>query len=178
MMKGNFVYLRPIKKEDMESFYNATQDEEIRYMTGTRDTISKEDVNNYYDKISKDSSRYDFGICLNDGDVLIGNLSILDIDCINHKAGFRIAIHYHKYFNKGYGTEAVKIALTFVFEELNLNRLQLEVYSHNQRGIKAYKKAGFKIEGIIRDSLYLDGKYTDEIIMGMLKKEYLIVSSL
>ncbi len=37
----------------------------------------------------------------------------------------------------------LKIVLRFVFEQLSLNRLQLEVFSHNLRGIKAYKKSWF-----------------------------------
>lgn len=35
-MKGNRVYLRPVQKEDMKSFYQATLDDEIMYMTGTK----------------------------------------------------------------------------------------------------------------------------------------------
>ena len=90
----------------------------------------------------------------------------------NQKAGFRIALNNKKDFNKGYGTEAVQLALKFVFEELKLNRLQLEVYSHNIRGIKAYEKAGFKREGVLRESLYYNNQFSDEIIMGMLRKDY------
>ncbi|WP_100372351.1 GNAT family N-acetyltransferase [Bacillus sp. FJAT-45037] len=171
-MKGESVYLRTIKKEDLESLYEAVQDEEIRYMTGTRSTFSREQLNKYYQRIMHDETRYDFSICLIDTDELIGDLAILEIDEENNKAAFRIALHHTKHFNKGYGTEALQLALQFTFDTLNLNRLQLEVYSHNVRGIKAYEKAGFKIEGIIRESLYINNQYSDEVIMGMLKKEY------
>ena len=73
---------------------------------------------------------------------------------------------------KGYGTEAIQLVLAFVFEELRLNRLQLEVYSHNLRGIRAYEKAGFKQEGILREALFYNGQYSDEIIMSVLRSEY------
>ncbi len=143
-MTGRKLYLRPIQREDMESFYQATQSEEIRYMTGTKEGISKEQVYQYFERISQDDSRVDLAICLLEGNVLLGDLSILDIDETNRKAGFRIALHHTDFLNKGYGTEAVEIALQYAFEKLALNRLQLEVYSHNKRGIKAYEKAGLK----------------------------------
>ena len=74
--------------------------------------------------------------------------------------------------SKGYGTEATKLAQKFAFEVLKLNRLELEVFSHNIRGIKAYGKAGFKIEGILRQAHHINQTYSDEIIMGILKEEY------
>lgn len=73
---------------------------------------------------------------------------------------------------KGYGSEAIKIVLQFVFEELHLNRLQLEVFDHNLRGIRAYEKVGFVKEGVLRESLYYNGNYSDEIIMAILKTNY------
>lgn len=103
---------------------------------------------------------------------ILGDLSILDIDPLNKKAGFRIALHNRTTLNNGYGTAATQLALAFAFEELKLNRLELEVFSHNIRGLKAYEKAGFKKEGTLRQSLYLNHTYSDEILMGMLRDDY------
>lgn len=172
MIKGTFVYLRSIKDEDMESIYMSCQEEEFLYMTGTRKTFTLDEIIKSYKQFSKDPTRYDFAICLVDTDEIIGDLSIVDIDQDNKKAGFRISLHSRNTLNKGYGTEATQLALKFTFEELKLNRLELEVFSHNVRGIKAYEKAGFKKEGILRQSLYMNDKYSDEVLMGMLQEDY------
>ncbi|WP_337969757.1 GNAT family N-acetyltransferase [Virgibacillus salexigens] len=169
---GKVVYLRPIKDEDFESIYNSCQNEEFLYMTGTRKTFTLDEITEKYKQFSKDPTRYDFAICLLDNDQIIGDLSILEIDSDNKKAGFRISLHSRNTVNKGYGTEATQLAQKFTFEELNLNRLELEVFSHNIRGIKAYEKAGFKKEGTLRQSLYMNNTYSDEILMGMLQKDY------
>ena len=173
MIKGSFVYLRPIKDEDMESIYKSCQDEEFLYMTGTRHTFTLDQVMNSYKQFRKDSTRYDFAICLLENNEIIGDLSILDFDQDHKKAGFRISLHSRNTLNKGYGTEATQLAQRFAFEELKLNRLELEVFSHNIRGIKAYEKAGFKKEGTLRQSLYMNNKFSDEIIMGMLREDYI-----
>ena len=172
MINGCLTYLRPIKEEDIESIYKATKEEEIRYMTGTTNIFTIEDIINHYERVSKDDSRYDFAICLKESNLVIGDLTISDIDERDNKAGFRIALHNIDSLGKGYGTEAVKLAIYFAFEKLKLNRLQLEVFSHNPRGVKAYEKAGFTIEGILRQAIYINNQYSDEIIMSILREEY------
>ena len=53
--------------------------------------------------------------------------------------------------------------------------LQLEVYSHNERGLRAYEKNGFKREGVLREALYYQGAFSDEIIMAIIRSDYLKV---
>ena len=166
------IYLRKLKPEDLSSIFKSLDNEEILYMTGTKKTITFDQVQKHYETCEEDDTRYDFAICLSKNDELIGDLAIVDIEKDNHKAVFRISLHRTDIAGKGYGTEAVKQAVAFAFEELKLNRLQLEVYSHNLRGYRAYKKAGFTEEGRLRQSLYINGQYSDEIIMSVLREDY------
>ena len=172
VIEGRNVYIRPIKDEDMASIFKSCQDEEILYMTGTCKSFTLDDIIESYKQFSSDPTRYDFAICLLENSETIGDLAILEIDQDNKKADFRISLHSRNNLNKGYGTEATQLAQTFTFEELKLNRLQLEVFSHNVRGIKAYEKAGFKKEGILRQSLYYNDTFSDEVIMAMLREDY------
>ncbi|MDN5710675.1 MAG: GNAT family N-acetyltransferase [Planococcus sp. (in: firmicutes)] len=167
------IYLRPVEPEDAQLFLNHTEDEEIRYMTGTKDKFSLEQIQDHIERIQQDDSRYDFTICLNATDQMIGELSVLDIDLVNQSAGFRITMNAMPLTGIGYGTEAIELVLKFVFNELKLNRLQLEVFSHNARGIRAYEKNGFKREGVLREALYYNGAFSDEIIMAMIRSDYM-----
>ncbi|MEK4563324.1 GNAT family protein [Alkalihalobacillus sp. FSL R5-0424] len=166
------VYLRELKREDLNQIYQSLDNKEILYMTGTKKTFTFEQVVTHYEACQKDETRYDFAICLTENDEMIGDLSIVEVEEDNRKAGFRISLHQPTILGKGYGTDAVKKALAFAFDRLKLNRLQLEVYSHNLRGYHAYKKAGFVEEGRLRQSLYMNGTYSDEIIMAVLRDEY------
>ncbi|MGF2623745.1 GNAT family N-acetyltransferase [Bacillus cereus] len=171
-LESERIYLRSICELDAPIILESTMDEEIRYMTGTKTNFSLERIKTHIDTINNDSSRYDFAICLKDTDKMIGELSILDIDEENQNAGFRISMASISLTRKGYGTEAIKVGLSFVFEQLKLNRLQLEVFSHNSRGIRAYEKVGFVKEGTLHQSLYYNEAYSDEIIMAILKSDY------
>ncbi|MFC9540328.1 GNAT family N-acetyltransferase [Lysinibacillus sp. NPDC056959] len=173
MITGQSVFLRPITEEDVDSIYECFQDEEIMYMTGARNILTKDQIREALSRFSEDSTRCDFAICLVENSRVVGDLAIMEIDLDDKKAIFRIALHRIGDCGKGYGAEAVQLVQQFSFEELQLNRLELQVYSHNIRGIKSYEKVGFKKEGTLRQSLYMNGKYSDEIIMSILRDEYM-----
>lgn len=73
---------------------------------------------------------------------------------------------------KGIGTWVIETTRDFAFEELKLHRLALDVFSFNSRAEKAYLKAGFKREGILRDAILDGDKYADDILMAILEDEW------
>ena len=157
-MKNKQIYLRKVRIEDALAYQESTTNEEIRYMTGTPREYTLEEIKTHIKRIIEDTSREDYAICLNETKEMIGELSILDIDSPNHAAVFRIAMNHTNHTGKGFGTEAMELIINDVFNDLKLNRLQLEVFSHNVRGIRAYEKVGFVKEGILREALFLSRK--------------------
>jgi RimJ/RimL family protein N-acetyltransferase len=75
-------------------------------------------------------------------------------------------------WGKGYGTEAMRLALNFAFNELNLHRVQLSVFDYNERAIALYEKMGFVREGVYREYLQRDGKRYDMYLYGLLRREW------
>jgi RimJ/RimL family protein N-acetyltransferase len=75
-------------------------------------------------------------------------------------------------WNKGFGTEAMKLILRYAFDLLNLNRISLTVFEYNARAILSYEKAGFRVEGQHRKWVNRDGKRWDLISMGILQSEW------
>lgn len=60
----------------------------------------------------------------------------------------------------------------YAFDILNLNRLHLHVCAENDKAVKAYQKAGYTIEGTLRQAMYHHNRYIDFFVMGMLREEY------
>ena len=77
MIKGQIVYLRPVRHGDMASIYEANLSEEIMAMTGRSESVSLWEITNRYKRYLKDPTRYDFGICLVENNELIGNITLL-----------------------------------------------------------------------------------------------------
>ena len=102
----------------------------------------------------------------------IGQIDFINIDWKNRTSLLGIVIGNKENHSKGYGQEAINLLLKFAFEELNLHKLELEVRDYNEKAYNCYKKCGFVEEGRKRENFYINGKYTDTIFMGILKKEY------
>lgn len=70
----------------------------------------------------------------------IGGCGINSLDWKNSVATVGIFIGDKNYWGKGYGTDAMKVLLRFIFEQMNINKVKLFVYSFNERAIKSYEK--------------------------------------
>ncbi len=75
-------------------------------------------------------------------------------------------------WGKGIGTEVTEQILKIGFSENKLNRIMLTVSEPNIGGIKAYERAGFKIEGRLRQASFRDNEFHDKLIMSILKLEW------
>lgn len=107
-----------------------------------------------------------------DGDVLIGHISLHDIDHLNRNAFLGIFIGEEEHRNKGYGAEAIRLVLDYGFRTLNLHNIMLSVHADNYAGIACYKKVGFREAGRRREWVYKDGKYIDRVYMDILAREF------
>lgn len=108
---------------------------------------------------------------LND-DRVIGETG-LDGVVWNHGESFiGISIGEKELWNRGYGTDAMRVMLRYAFNELNLHRVSLTVFEYNQRAIRSYEKAGFVIEGRERSRVLRGGQRWDMLYMGILRDEW------
>jgi len=48
-----------------------------------------------------------------------------------------------------------------------VEKISLDVFSNNERAIGLYKKFGFRVEGRLKRQYVLEGRYVDEIVMGL-----------
>jgi RimJ/RimL family protein N-acetyltransferase len=74
----------------------------------------------------------------------IGSTYLSDIDQRNGTAEFGIVIGESDARGRGYGAEATRLTLDYAFSALGLRNVLLVVYAHNEAGIRAYAKAGFR----------------------------------
>lgn len=111
-----------------------------------------------------------FGIHKADDNDLIGYCMIAFIDNYHRKCKLGLVIGEQEHWGKGYGKEALKHLVNYCFNNLKMNRIQAEVYSHNIRSIKLFTKLGFVLEGVLRESVLKNGEYVDEHIYALLKK--------
>lgn len=173
-LNGNVVYLKKLDTEYAEEYWRDLNNCSIESMifTGSQQIFSKSDIDTYLDSISSDKSRIDFLIFSKESNKAVGEVVINDIYRNSRSGSMRIFINRKEDFNKGYGSEAIILALNYVFGMLNLHRVELEAFSFNERAIHVYEKIGFKREGIKRDGWFYNHKYYDMVTMSILEDEF------
>jgi len=169
---GDRIYFRPIEPEDLPLIQRWINDPEIRILEGEVLPTSISDEKEGLENLYKDKSKVWFVVALKDNDKMIGTGGFLRIYYIWRNADLSIMIGEKEKWGKGYGTEAIRLLLNYGFEALNFHRISLGVFDFNKRAIRAYEKAGFKKEGVLRDGYYCNSKYHDVIMMSILEDEF------
>jgi diamine N-acetyltransferase len=168
---GPRVYLRPLERTDTPLLQTWVNDQEvIRNLLNFR-PMNLQSEEEFLDKVTRDPDLIVLGIALRSNDRLIGDVGLHRIQSRDRQAGFGILIGEKAEWSKGYGTEATRLIVRYAFDALNLNRVWLHVLENNQRGQRAYEKVGFKVEGVLRQSAFREGRYLDTITMGILRGE-------
>jgi len=168
---GERLYLSPFDTESPESYAKWAEWMNDKTIADTYGGNSNHVTLSGAKKTIAELQGHRFDIVLLDN-VLIGHISIHDIDHFNRTAFFGIIIGEKEHRGKGYGTEAVRLILNYGFKTLNLNNIMLSVHEDNHAAKTCYKKIGFKEAGRRREWVFKDGKYIDKIYMDILAREF------
>jgi RimJ/RimL family protein N-acetyltransferase len=171
ILTGSTVTLRPIVVEDAPAMFASLDDAESMRLTGTQQTFTFEQVQQYCAGLLAADDRADYAITRPEDGLYVGEVVLNNIDWLNRSANFRIALAGRPFFGKGYGTEAIQLILAYGFRQLKLHRIELEVYDFNPRAQHVYEKVGFVREGLRRDVLLWEGEYHSAIVMSILANE-------
>lgn len=173
-LKGDSIYLKKLDKGHLEEYWKIMDNSSVEAMifTGSQQIFNKSDIERYLENISQDNSRIDFLIISKESNKIVGEVVINNMYRNDRNSNIRILINRKEDFSKGYGSEALILALNYGFGMLNLHRIELEVFPFNQRAIHVYEKIGFVREGIRRDGCYFNSKYYDMITMSILEDEF------
>lgn len=174
MFEGKIVRLRAYTREDLPLALAFVNDFEVSegLQPGFLFPLRKEDEDKWYESLNPHSKEsYSFAIEAKSDKNYLGGCGIDTINVKNHTATIGIFLG-KQHWRKGYGSDALSILINFCFEEVNLNKVKLNVFSYNKKAIQCYEKIGFKTEGVLRQEIYRHGKYHDNIAMGLLRSEW------
>jgi RimJ/RimL family protein N-acetyltransferase len=171
---GKTIMLREYRKEDLPHIREWVIDPEV--VDNLSDVFlypnTLNDTENFLNSMLEgNTDTKGFVIADRQSEGYIGQIDLFKIDWKNRVAELGVVIGAAENRNRGIGTEAIKLLQVFVFNRLNLHRLQLDVREYNERAIACYRKCGFQEEGRRRKDFFISGRYTDTLIMGILKSE-------
>jgi RimJ/RimL family protein N-acetyltransferase len=173
-LTGERVILRSLETDDLDLFWAWFADREVvKYSLGTWVfPWSKSETATWLKRTLEEKETLSLGVVEKETKQLIGYAGITSISRINRSGEYYILLGEKRSWGKGYGTEVTQLIVHYGFASLNLHRIMLTVSSLNTGGVKAYKKAGFQQEGVLRQASYRDEAYHDKIVMAILRPEW------
>lgn len=170
------IRLRAVETADLEAILTSTEEpdtESHRYEDAIGFPLSREAERESLHNLAKRVGKNDFLFCLiedQQGQV-VGYIN--SFDCVRRNGTFKDAIAIKQpFWRKGYGREAVTILLRYFFRELRYQKCTAVVYSFNEPSIRFHEALGFRFEGRLRNMLYTNGEYFDEIYFGLTRAEW------
>lgn len=174
LLEGKKVRLRGYEsQDDPQEALDLINSQEVllnlRPTTPLPFTLSDEEA--FIKKQSAMGETYDFIIETLADKQKIGGCGINGLDLRNSHC--TVGIYLAKpYWNQGYGTDAMKTLIHFIFSEIPVNKIKLNVFENNKRAIKSYENCGFHKEAVLKEELFRNGAYQDIFVMSLFRRDY------
>jgi len=163
------LILRPIRLDDKYEIFTYRSDRETNKFQGwIPETI--EDVETFIGNLSKQidepDSWFQFVLIEKDSKKIIGDLGIYFFDKENEQAEIGCTLNKEAQ-NKGYATESLNRIIDYLFKELHKYRITASVDPGNINSIRLLERLGFSKEARLVESLFLNGKWVDDLIYAL-----------
>jgi RimJ/RimL family protein N-acetyltransferase len=168
------VKLAPLQSEHVAHFYTWLRDPEvIAYSLSAFQSLqTTAQIDQWFAATLAQANTLNLGIYWAETNVLIGYAGLTGISVTNQSGEYFLFIGEKVLWGKGVGTAVTKQIVHLGFTSHQLNRIMLTVSELNTGGLKAYTKAGFVVEGRLRQAAYRQGVFHDKLVMSVLKAEW------
>jgi RimJ/RimL family protein N-acetyltransferase len=177
LFQGTNIYLAAHDPEsDAEIESRWTHDLDFMHAISTRPALPlpTAQIKKKYKEAEKgDRNRFSFAIHTLQDQRLIGFVRLHHIEWPNQFGWIKIGIGDKADRGRGYGKEALNLALNYAFCELNLYRISATAAEYNVSWLGLLKNTGFVEEVHQREALHVNGRWFDNLILGLLKEEWI-----
>ena len=175
MIKGKTVGIRAIEKSELgllQQWRNLPA-----FRRNFREVRELNMVNQelWFDSTCKNPNDFMFMIVRLEDDMPLGAAGLLYINWVIRSADFSFYIGFEEKYidNAGYAEEATMLLLEYGFNNLNLNKIWMELYEFDDQKLNFFKNIfHFQIDGCLRENCYEDGRYWNSYIISLLKSEF------
>ncbi len=161
--EGTQVRLRIAEERDLDFIVaSEAEPENARYIVA--------DSRAYHQDTLDSPAAVHFIVERNDTGAAIGFLMAAGRNSPDHEQYWRRVIINER--GKGYGKEALRLLMDWAFGEAGAHRAWLDCKDYNDRALHVYESLGMKREGLLRDTIFVDGKYENLVVLAILEPEW------
>jgi len=177
LLKGRKVELRPVQEEDAVILQKWYMDKDFRMAYDAYESIELEAIKADIREVQ--GGLYDprlnklmFMVLRLRDQQPIGICCLRNIDRCNGNAEVLLGIGDKDMRLAGYGLDLLIVLLDLAYDDLGLEKTYMKILENQPYGIQNAMKFGYKAEGHLRRHAFIDGKYINLFILGLLKSEY------
>lgn len=168
IIKGRQIYLRPITADDTGMTVRWRNKPAVVQNFIYRRPVTQKDHEEWLaNKVFK-GFVHQFIICRNEDGAPLGSVYLQNFEEEHKRAESGIYLGEEQTYRKGIGTEAVCLIVDYAFGTLGLHKLSARVLAYNTASRRLHEKAGYAQEAYLKEELFLDGKYEDLILFGVI----------
>jgi RimJ/RimL family protein N-acetyltransferase len=169
--QGEQIKLRALEASDIE-FFEALDYEFDKNVDAIHFPKTKDRTRSFVEKEMQqrfgDTFRW---MAVNQAGQTVGTIDTFSCDRRNGTFKYGIAVA-REHWGQAYAKEMIRLVLRYYFYELGYQKITPHVYSFNERSLRLHQSLGFTQEGCLRNMIYTDGQYFDEIHFGLTKAEF------
>lgn len=174
MLKGELTGLRAVEKEDLILLRNWRNNSDFRKNFREHKELSLANQEIWFNRIITNPNDFMFVIEDLETKEPIGACGLLYTNWVTRSADFSFYIGFNDlYIDNKYAKDAALTLIKYGFLELNLNKIWMELYEFDHKKINFFMEVfNFKIDGILRQNSFYEGKYWDSKLISLLTSEF------
>jgi RimJ/RimL family protein N-acetyltransferase len=175
MIKGEKTGLRALEKADLPQLRDWRNIPDFRKHFREVRELNMHNQEKWLEITNNRSTDFMFGIVDLKTNELIGAAGLLYINWINRAGDFSFYIGREEAYidNEGFALDAAKILIEYGFNNLNLNKIWMELYEFDEQKLKLFREdLNFHTDGKLRQNCFEGGRYWDSYMISLLRSEY------
>jgi RimJ/RimL family protein N-acetyltransferase len=173
-IRGKMVSLRAPEPRDVPQLNAWANDPGLwRNLTGWHFPYSMASTERWVETPRAPTSAHQVWCIEAPGAGFIGTGSLSGLDWKNRNATIGLLVGSEANRGTGLAVDASFALMRYAFDELGLNRLEAPVLAYNERSLRMFtQKLGFRQEGIRQQAHFREGRFHDEVLLGLLAEDY------
>lgn len=164
------IELAPLAADDSDLLFEWINDRELVVQSAAFRPVSRAEHDAWFEQIRRREDVRIFAI--REHGRLVGTCQLHDIHPVHRSAELQIRIGAADARGRGVGTAATTKLLEIGFRELGLHRVHLHLLETNEAARRLYERVGFRVEGVRRAAVCIEGARVDVVLMAILEEEF------
>ena len=165
MVTGGRVTLVALDRPHLARSLAWANDPELMRLMDRRRVVSESEHEAWFQAMAHRDDRVYFAIETADPAAHVGNVWLSAIDAKHRKAELHIVVGDAAARDRGLGAEAIDLLCRHAFEQLHMHRIYAYVLSINPGARRAFERAGFTLEGTLRDDRWSGDRFVDAFLL-------------